>query len=202
MLFRSRDILVPPQVWSIFPPHSVILASVQGPLPTPQFPVLPQPTTPGLNLVGGGGSGFPAAVCFDAWGFRCRPRELAFDPHILSLPRSALPRYSSILYSVHRRLLRLAGGPTGPRGLDSSLSPCFSARICASPHLCLQLPVSVSPPLLGGSSSSPGLPAGPLASSPSESLLSPAATKLHSLLAWKPASWPLGGGLQSPQASV
>ena len=140
--------------------------STPSPPPTSPIPVQPPPTAPGLSLVGGGGSGFPAAVCFDAWGVRCRPRELAFDPHILSLPRRALPRYSSILYTVHRRLLRPTGGPTGPRGLGSSLSPCFSAHSCASPHLNLQLPVSVSPPLLGGNSSPPGSPAGPLSSFP------------------------------------
>ena len=49
--------------------------------------------------LGGGGYGFPAAACFGDLGFRCRPRELAFDSHFLILPRGALPQYSSILYT-------------------------------------------------------------------------------------------------------
>ena len=46
-LSKTRDIPVPPQVWSTFPPHSVILASVQGPLPTPSFLCCPNPPAQG-----------------------------------------------------------------------------------------------------------------------------------------------------------
>ena len=46
-LSKTRAILSPPRVWSNFPPHSVILASVQGPLTTPSSLCCPNPQPQG-----------------------------------------------------------------------------------------------------------------------------------------------------------
>lgn len=66
--------------------------------------------------------GFPATAYFGALGFRCRPRDLAFDSHILSLPRGSLPH--ALASCVHHPWEKLQG-----------LTGCS----VPSPSLCLHL---------------------------------------------------------------
>lgn len=58
----------------------------------------------------GGGCGFPATAYFGAVGFRCHPRDLAFDSHSLSLPRGAVPpAVASCVHHTWEKLQRLTG---------------------------------------------------------------------------------------------
>lgn len=73
-------------------------------------------TAPGITPVhsglwlSGGGCGFPATAYFGAVGFRYHPRDLAFDSHILSLPRGAVPpAVASCVPHPWEKLQRLTG---------------------------------------------------------------------------------------------
>lgn len=95
-LRKAGTFLTLPQMVVIFPPHSMILGFAQRPTSCLQLPALPQPT-PKAQL-SKEGMGFHLLLALVLWASAATPESwLAFDSHILSLPRGSLPQYSSIL---------------------------------------------------------------------------------------------------------
>lgn len=199
-LSKTRDIPVPPQVWSTFPPHSADPGlQCKAHFPLLDSSVLPPTHQPRAQQSVEEVLGFQMLFALMPGASAAAPESWPLIPTSLSLPKP-LPRYRSNCPVQCTPQAPEAGREGHWSRALAPLSLRFSACVCASPHLYLQLPVSVSPPLLGGSSSSPGLPAGP-ASSPLIPSLS-SSHKLQSTPGLETSIWPPGGGSQYPQTPV